>query len=59
MAAAIAGIDQRSLQVLANLVNTAGIGMPHDHNIAISIEHLADVRQRFALRDPRHLSVGD
>src|SRR5690606_1829130 len=56
-ARSIAGIDERYAKVAHNLLDRFRFRVPHDHHIAISIEHFSNVTQRLSLGDAGTLSL--
>ena len=59
MSATISRVDQRSLQIATNLFQAVGLGMTHDDDVTIRIEHLPDIGQRFAFGNPGDLPIGN
>ena len=56
---AIAGIDDQHPQGARHLVNGCGIAVPQHNAIAVVVDHVGHVLQRFALGDARGAAIGD
>ena len=56
---AVAGVDQWDAQVLEDLLGRIRLGVAHDEQVGIGVEHLADVRQGLPLGLSGGAAVGD